>query len=130
MTNPPEGVTAPEGLAAIARVQGATAGLPEVEQIVDGHGHTSFQVRGKTFVMVGQGTGSGSLSIKSDPDTQRYLIEHRGFLRTRYIGQHGWVSVPELPPRSWDEIDDLVVDGYLLAAPKTLARKVAEARED
>jgi len=126
MTHPPKGVRSPAGLAAIERVAEITAALPEVEQVVDGHGHTSFRVRSKTFVMLGEGDGGPSLSIKADLDTQRHLVDHRGWARARYIGQHGWTTLRPLPPESWDEVAELVIDAYVLAAPKTLARRVRE----
>lgn len=93
-------------------------------EAVDKFGHVSFRVRDKPFVMIGEGKGLGSLSIKSDVDTQRFLIEHRGFRRTPYIGQHGWVSAVSLPPEDWAEIETLVRDGYVKAAPATLVRRM------
>ena len=100
--------------------------LSEATEAVDKFGHTSFRVRDKSFVMVGDGKVEGSLAIKSEPHAQTHLIEHRGFKRTPYIGQHGWVSVPGLPPDDWSEIEGLVIDAYLLAAPKSLAQKLRD----
>lgn len=120
-----EPVNAPEALAAIERVREIVTDLPEVTEGVDGFGHVSFRVRDKPFVIVGNGReGEGSLSIKSDPATQRFLIDHRPFVRTPYIGQHGWVSVAALPPEAWGEVEGLVVDGYRRAAPASLVRRL------
>ena len=119
----------PEALEALRRLRLMVEPLPEVAEAVDGFGHVSFRVRDKPFVIVGDGQGDGSLAIKADRVSQRFLIEHRGFVRTPYIGQHGWVSVPRLPPESWEEIEGLVVDGYRLAAPASLARRLAKGGE-
>ena len=124
MVSPAKRVRSPQGLHAIERLRKVVERLPEATEAVDKFGHTSFRVRDRPFVMIGEGKGEGSLAIKSEPETQRFLIEHRGFRRTPYIGQHGWVSVVRLPPDDWGEIEDLVVDAYLLAAPTSLARKV------
>lgn len=130
MAEKKERVRAPHALAAIDRLRGTVAGLPEVTEAIDGFGHVSFRVRDKPFVIVGNGAeGEGSLAIKADRAAQRFLIEHRGYVRTPYIGQHGWVSVARLPPDSWPEIDDLVVDGYRLAAPASLVKRMGETGE-
>lgn len=121
-------MSAPAALAAIERLRPVVAALPEVDETVDKFGHTTFRVRDKPFVFVGNGRADeGSLSIKSDRETQRFLIEHRPFAKTPYIGQHGWVSVERLPPDDWAEVEALVVDGYRLAAPKSLVRRLDEA---
>ena len=129
MAPPEKRVRSQQGLDAIARLREVVDGLPEATEAIDKFGHTSFRVRDKPFVMIGDGQGAGSLAIKSDPPTQSFLVEHRSFKRTRYIGQHGWVSVEHLPPDDWAEIEDLVIDAYLLAAPSSLARKVDRERD-
>jgi len=120
----PKRVRSRQGLQAIERLRKIIEGLPEATEAMDKFGHTSCRVRDKPFVIVGDGSGGGSLAIKSDLETQGFLIEHRGFGRTPHIGQHGWVSVERLPPDSWAEVDELVVDACLLAAPKSLAKGV------
>ena len=129
MTVHPKRVRSQVGLDAIERVRSMLADFDEVEESVDKFGHTSFRVRDKPFVMLGEGSDGPSLSIKAELYTQRHLIEHRGFTRTRYIGQHGWASLPSLPPDDWAEIEELVVDGYLLVAPKRLMADLREERE-
>ena len=118
----------PLALDAIERLRRATAHLPEVAEGFDNLGHASFRVRDKPFLIIGQDESGGHLSIKSDRESQRFLVEHRGFRRTPYIGRHGWVSVPQLPPDDWEEIAELAVEGYLLAAPATLANRVRAER--
>lgn len=112
------------GLALIERFRGLTADLPEVEEAIDKFGHTSFRVRDKPFVILGEQGDQPSLSLKSDRHTQRYLIEHTAFVKTPYIGQHGWVTLDDVDGADWDHVEQLVRDGYRLAAPKSLARRV------
>jgi predicted DNA-binding protein (MmcQ/YjbR family) len=108
----------------IEGVRGICAAVPEVSQGRDGFGHTVFKVRKKTFVMIGDGYGRGSLSIKSDLTTQDLLVQRGPWQRTPYIGQHGWVTVWGDDPIDWEEVRELVRDGYRLAAPKRLAKQL------
>ncbi|NNF13601.1 MAG: MmcQ/YjbR family DNA-binding protein [Gemmatimonadetes bacterium] len=126
MSKDSNGPTAPAAIAAIERLRETVAGLPEVVEKIDKFGHVAFRVRDKPFVLIGNGKGDGSLAIKADAHTQRFLIEHRGYHRTPYIGQHGWTSVARLPPADWDEVERLVHDGYRLAAPASLVRALDE----
>ncbi len=126
MSKNPNRPNAPAAIAAIERLRQAVGGLPEVVEKVDTFGHVTFRVRDKPFVMIGNGTGEGSLAIKADAHTQRFLVEHRGYHRTPYIGQHGWTSVPHLPPDDWDEVERLILDGYRLAAPRSLVQALED----
>jgi predicted DNA-binding protein (MmcQ/YjbR family) len=108
----------------IEEVRAICASIPEVSEERDGFGHTVFKVRKKTFVMIGDGYGKGSISIKSDPTTQDLLVKRGPWQRTPYIGQHGWVSVWGDDPVDWEEVRELVRDGYRMAAPKRLAAQL------
>jgi predicted DNA-binding protein (MmcQ/YjbR family) len=98
--------------------------LPEVTEEIDGFGHTAFRVRKKSFVIAGMGEEGAAISIKSDPANQALLVDRGPWYRTPYIGQHGWVSVDDPLARDWAEIAELIVDGYRLAAPGSLARRL------
>lgn len=115
------------GLAALKRMRRLCADLPEVEEHVDGFGHTSFRVRDKPFVIMGEGEGKNgaSLSVKAATHAQPKLIASGRFEKTPYIGQHGWVSTIKLPPKDWNELESLVVDAYARTAPTSLSRKIA-----
>lgn len=105
------------------------AKLPEVVEERDGFGHFSFRVGKRSFVIVGAGEdGRGSMSIKADLYTQDRLIRSGGYERTPYIGQHGWVSIRADRQPDWEEIEELVVDGYRRAAPKRLLKQL-DARQ-
>lgn len=119
-----EQLQSPEGQRLLAELRRVTARLPEVDEVVDGFGHATFKVRKKSFVIAGMGEDGVSVSIKSDPTTQSYLIRHGPYYRTPYIGQHGWISVADPLAQDRAELEELIMDGYRLAAPKTLARRV------
>lgn len=100
------------------------AKLPEAAEKIDGFGHTVFHVRDKSFVTMAEGekADGGRLFIKSDKETQQLLIEKGPYIKAPYIGQHGWVFVrcPEI--EDWNELDELIVEGYLRSAPKKLVQ--------
>lgn len=107
----------------ITLVSEACASLPEVRVERDGFGHSSFRVGKRTFVMIGQGRdGEGSLSIKADVPSQGFLVRRGPYVRTPYIGQHGWVTVWGNVAFDPGEVGDLVRDAYRLVAPKRLLR--------
>jgi predicted DNA-binding protein (MmcQ/YjbR family) len=109
----------------IDRVQEFCRSIAEVTRERDGFGHTVFKVRKKSFVMIGSGDdGGGSLSIKADLTTQDLLVKRGPWIRTPYIGQHGWVTVWGRDEIDWEEVEQLVRDAYRLAAPKRLANQL------
>lgn len=114
----------PEGQRLLAVLRRVTGRLPEVDEIVDGFGHATFKVRKKSFVIAGMGEDGAAVSIKSDPTTQGFLIRRGPYYRTPYIGQHGWVSIADPLGHDLAELEELIVDAYRLAAPRTLARQV------
>ena len=50
----------------LSALRKACRGLPEVEEVIDGFGHTTFKVRNKSFIIAGMGEKGEALSIKTD----------------------------------------------------------------
>lgn len=100
--------------------------LPEAVEIIDGFGHNTFKVNGKSFVISGENEGGFRLSFKSDRETQEILLQKEYFYKTPYIGHHGWVSIQNPAGDNWDELNDLIQEAYLRAAPKRLVKKWLE----
>jgi predicted DNA-binding protein (MmcQ/YjbR family) len=103
--------------------------LPEALEHVDGFGHNTFKINGKSFVISGESEKGFSLSFKSDRETQGLLLQKEHFFKTPYIGQHGWVSIHNPQGEDWDELTDLILEAYLLAAPKRLVKKWIESHK-
>lgn len=112
----------PEGQLLLAALRSVMARLPEVLEVIDGFGHTTFKVRNRSFVIAGMGSEGGDISIKSDPVNQSLLIRRGPWYRTPYIGQHGWVSIADPLRQDWEEVEELIVEGYRMAAPKRLLK--------
>lgn len=100
--------------------------LPEAVEIIDGFGHNTFKVNGKSFVISGENEGGFRLSFKSDRETQEILLQKEYFYKTPYIGHHGWVSIQNPAGDNWDELNDLIQEAYLRAAPKRLVKNWLE----
>ncbi|KOP71035.1 MmcQ/YjbR family DNA-binding protein [Cytobacillus solani] len=100
--------------------------LPEAVEIVDGFGHNTFKINGKSFVISGESERGFRLSFKSDRETQEILLQKEYFYKTPYIGHHGWVSIQNPSGDNWDELNDLIQEAYLRAAPKRLVNKWLE----
>lgn len=109
----------------LERMRAICARLPDVVEERDGFGHFSFRVGKRSFAIVGAGEeGSGSLSLKADLYSQDRLIRTGRYVRTPYIGQHGWVSLAAAGPPDWSEVEELVTDAWRLAAPKRLVKQL------
>jgi predicted DNA-binding protein (MmcQ/YjbR family) len=115
-----------QGLALLTRVRAYCSKLPEVEEKVDGFGHTTFRVKDKPFIFMGETDGQVSTSLKTNLTTQEFLLGQEGtaFKKTPYIGQHGWVSIMNIELVPWEEIEDLIVEGYARTAPKRLVQQL------
>lgn len=117
----------PAGRRLLAALREACAPLPQVTEVVDGFGHTTFKVGKKSFVIAGMSEATGVISIKSDPINQAHLVRQGPYYRTPYIGQHGWVSVADPLAHDWDEIRELIVDAYRSVAPKKLREQLGRS---
>lgn len=116
----------PQGKQLLQRLRETCRLLPEVAEVIDGFGHTTFKVARKSFIIAGMGEDGHAVSIKSDPVSQAYLISVGPYYRTPYIGQHGWVSINDPLSHDWAEVEDLIREAYRLAAPKRLRAKLRE----
>ena len=117
----------PQELALIETMKKLAGRLPEVDVGVDGFSHTTFKVGKQSLVLIGGGEdGMGSLSMKTDVETQRALIKRGPWVRTPYIGQHGWVTAWGNAEIDWSEVADILEDAYRASAPKRLLRQLED----
>lgn len=113
------------------------AAKPDAEPVTDGHGHTVFRVRGKTFLYLGDPDRPG-ISVKLSPGTRSQLIPDRaaGPKRyrlgghqvgaTHYIGQHGWVDVAVDDAQALEFALGLIDESYGQLAPRTRGAAAAK----
>lgn len=111
----------------LENVRNICLALPEAVEIIDGFGHNTFKINGKSFVISGENEKGFSLSFKSDRETQGILLQKEHFFKPPYIGHHGWVSIQNPYGEHWDELTDLIQEAYLRAAPKRLIKRWKES---
>jgi predicted DNA-binding protein (MmcQ/YjbR family) len=75
------------------------------------------------------GTEPATLGMKVEKAHQAALVAtDQRYSVAAYVGRHGWINVDASGELDWDEVRELVVESYVLNAPKRLARAVADAR--
>lgn len=119
-------ISSAEGLNAVAQVRQVVSRLPETAEQVDKFGHTTFRVRDKPLVFMGEDAEGCWFSVKADRHTQEFLLRRECFVKTPYIGQHGWTSVRWDRIPDWDEIVELIREAYMLVAPAKLKREMTD----
>lgn len=107
------------------RLRRICLGLPEVTERLS-HGEPSFFVRGKKqFVMYANHHHDDRLGFwcHAPAGAQAELVggAPERFFVPPYVGHRGWVGVYlDVPDVDWDEIAEIVQDGYRMVAPKSL----------
>jgi predicted DNA-binding protein (MmcQ/YjbR family) len=111
----------------LVRVRKLCLALPEAHE-VEAWGAPTFRVRNKQFAMYAamgnhHHDGRPAVWFKAGPGNQRLMIRAapKRFFVPPYVGPSGWVGEFLDGPVDWDELGDLLRDGYRLVAPKRLA---------
>lgn len=116
------------------RVRAVCLALPEVTERLS-HGEPAFFVRGKLFVSFSidhHHDGEEAAWIKAAPGVQEALIDEdpEHFYRPPYVGVKGWVAARmDRKAIPWSEVEALVREAWMLAAPRRLAATLAPSRE-
>lgn len=99
--------------------------LPEVEELLTWETDVTFRVRGKIFVIGGE--GATAVSIKATPDVQAALIDldPATFRKAAYVGRFGWVVV-ELERIEPGMLAGLLRDAWRRTAPARLRGALPE----
>jgi predicted DNA-binding protein (MmcQ/YjbR family) len=103
------------------------APLPGAEEYVMVH-HPAFRVGKKPFVIAGmnQGVQGATVSINLGREMQHQLLDDPRFSKTRYIGQHGWVTISHAQvPKS--ELSALVLESFRRVANKKQLAQLSDA---
>jgi hypothetical protein len=126
-------VTTPRGEdQRLIRLTEICAGLPEATREYTGR-HAIFRVRTRTFAYFlddHHGDGMVAVSCKTLPGQGDALVEADPgrFYKPSYVGPRGWVALRlDTAAIDWSEVADLVVDSYVLVAPKRLAALVEDS---
>jgi predicted DNA-binding protein (MmcQ/YjbR family) len=112
------GMKTPEGIRRLEQVRNVCRELPETTELIDGHGHTTFKVREKSFIIM----SDYGITFKSTLEEQEILLQQEQFYKPAYIGHRGWVGIRD--PQDWEEMGILLKEAYLHAAPKRLVQQL------
>ena len=117
----------------LPRLRKLSLSLPEAHE-VEAWGAPTFRVKNKLFAMYAEagnhhGEGRASVWIKSDKENQALMIrtQPEKYFKPAYVGPSGWVGVYLDKSPDWDEVLELLRDGWKMIAPKKLLAPRSEA---
>jgi len=110
----------------LARITKLALSLPEVSRKLHGS-HAQFLVRKKTFAYFldnhhDDGIVAVTCKVLPGENTALAAAQPKRYYLPAYIGSRGWVALRlDTGKIDWDEVQELLLDSYLLTAPKRLA---------
>jgi hypothetical protein len=110
----------------LVRLRRLCLALPEAHE-VEAWGEATFRVRNKMFATFASreghhGAGHDSAWVKATAENQQLLVQSdpdRYFVPP-YVGPSGWIGIRLTGDVDWDDVQDLLRDGYRMIAPKRL----------
>ena len=119
----------------LPRLRKLSLSLPEAHE-VEAWGAPTFRVKNKLFAMYAEagnhhGEGRASVWIKSDKENQALMIRTQPdrFFKPAYVGPSGWIGVYLDDSPDWDEVLELLRDGWKMIAPKKLLNPKPEVEK-
>jgi predicted DNA-binding protein (MmcQ/YjbR family) len=110
----------------LTRLRKLCLALPEAHE-VEAWGAPTFRVKNKLFAMYAasnnnHGDGRESVWLKAASGNQELMVraKPKQYFVPAYVGPNGWVGVYLDRNVDWDELAELLRDGYRLIAPKKL----------
>ena len=107
----------------LSRIRKICLSLPDTKETIT-WGEPHFRVGDKIFAGWGQAKEKSELSFKLNMEHAAEIIELPMFTRAAYVGHKGWVSLDVAQVDDWDEVRGLLLESYLLIAPKKSAAKL------
>ena len=110
---------------AIQRLREICLALPEAFE-KEAWGECTFRVTGGSMFAMTDNHHHGSkhiaVWIKASRDVQEMLVcaDAKRFFVPPYVGAKGWIGVRLDYKVDWDELGDMLKDGYSMSAPKRL----------
>jgi predicted DNA-binding protein (MmcQ/YjbR family) len=115
----------------LARLTEVALALPETKREMH-ESHAQFRVRKKTFAYYldnhhGDGMVAVTCKVLSGDNKALAEAQPRRFYLPAYLASKGWVALRlDVGKIDWDEVRDLLLGSYALAAPKRLADAVSD----
>jgi predicted DNA-binding protein (MmcQ/YjbR family) len=105
----------------LPRLRKICLALPGAEE-TENFGHPFFRFKKKPFCIFHGPDDAHTIAVKVSKAEQAMFLEDPRFIRTPYIGQHGWVSLQITGRLNWEEVGELVQGSYRLVAGRRGAR--------
>ncbi len=118
----------------IDRVRVICTELPEC--VVEGDQHHKISVRGKTIgwhTVDHHGDGRVTLAVRGEKgeNEQLVLADPDKFFLPPYVARHGYIGIYlDIDDVDWEEVRELLLDGYRIVAPRKLVREVTDPNQD
>ena len=117
----------------LPRLRKLCLSLPETHE-VEAWGEPTFRIKGgKIFAMYASaknqhGAGRDSVWIKATKDNQELMIRSKPdrFFKPPYVGPSGWVGVYLDKSPDWNEVLELLRDGWQQIVPKKMLKAIEE----
>lgn len=116
----------------LVRLRKLCLALPEAHEVI-AWGEPTFRVRNKMFATYASagnhhGAGRPAVWLKAAPGNQALMVEAepKRFFRPPYVGPSGWIGVWLDGRVRWGQLEELLLDGYRLVAPKRLLTRLEE----
>jgi predicted DNA-binding protein (MmcQ/YjbR family) len=109
--------------------------LPEAFE-KEAWGECTFRVTGGSmFAMTDNNhhdSGRVAVWIKAPPMVQEILVnvDAKRFFVPPYVGPKGWIGVRLDYKVDWEELGELLADGYRMSAPKKLRARLEPSKDD
>ncbi len=105
----------------LGRLRKICLALPDAHETV-AFGHPTFRVKERMFTVLEEYRGEMTIAVKVGKPLQAVFLKDARFIRTPYLGQHGWVSL-RLAERGgagadWKEIAELVQGSFTLVSAR------------
>jgi hypothetical protein len=117
----------------LPRVRKLALSLPEAHE-VEAWGEPTFRVKNKIFAMYARannhhGGGRNAVWCKAKPVNQSLMIgaSPDRFFSPPYVGPSGWIGVWLDSDVNWEELLDLLTDGYRMTAPKKVLAQLEDS---
>lgn len=120
----------------LPRLRKLCLALPHTHE-VEAWGEPTFRIKdGKIFAMYASaanhhGAGRNSVWIKAARENQALMIraQPNRFFKPPYVGPSGWVGVYLDESPDWDEVRELLHDGWRQIAPKKLLNETSKSND-
>lgn len=111
----------------LSKIRKIAFSLPDVAE-TESFGHPWFRAggpEGKVITVFGAEDGAWSLCFKVGTSNMDLFLKDPRFVKTPYIGKHGWVSL-KLDPKTpdWEEVEELLCTSYRNNAAPKFAKKL------